>query len=47
MWPEDYTTNRSHGGFTDVQFLFDEEGAQHEQAGEASQNEVSQVRLVD
>lgn len=47
MGAEDDTANGGDGSFADVQFLLDEQGAQHEQAGETAQDHVSQMRLID
>jgi hypothetical protein len=47
MGTENDTTDRGYGGFADIQLLLDEQGAQHEQACETSQDHVSQMRLID
>jgi hypothetical protein len=45
MWPENDTAKRGDSSFTDVEALLDYRGAQHEQAREATQDQVDQVRL--
>ena len=47
MRTEDDADDGGNSGLTDVQLLLDEEGAEHEQAGEAADDEVRQMRLVD
>jgi hypothetical protein len=46
MRSEDDTTYGRHRSFSNVQFLLNKEGAQHENAGEAAENDVYQMRLV-
>jgi len=47
MRPKDDPADGSHGCFADVEALLDERGAQHEQGGEAAEDDVDQVRPVD
>lgn len=47
MGAEDDATYGGDGGFTNVEALFDDGRAQHEQAGEAAEDDVYQVRLGD
>ena len=47
MGTEDDTAEAGDGGFADVESFFHEEGAQHEQACEAAEDEVGEMGLVD
>ena len=47
MRAEDDAAKGRNGGFANVELLFDEEGDEHEEGGEAADDEVGPVRLVD
>ena len=47
MRSEDDTADGRDRGFSDVHLLLDKEGHQHEDAGEASKDDVDQVGLGD
>ena len=47
MGAEDDTAQGCHSGLTNVQAFLDDGGAQHEQRGEAAEDDVDQVRLCD
>ena len=45
--PKDDAAYGCDGGLTDVHLLLDEQGAQHKQASETSEDKVGQMWLVD
>ena len=47
MWTKYDATYGSYSGFADVESFLHEEGYEHEQTGEASNDEVRPMRLVD
>lgn len=47
MGAEDDATDGGDGSFTNVQAFLDDGGAQHEQAGEAAEDQVDQMWLGD
>ena len=47
MWTEYDATNGGYSGFADVESFLHEEGYKHEQTGEASNDKVGPMWLVD
>jgi hypothetical protein len=47
MWSEDNAADGCNSGFPNIQLLFDEQRNQHEYTGEASEDKVNQMRLID